>query len=269
MLSANSLLYARRPGQPRRGEHKLVFTHLPKTGGSTLRQYFVRYVFGEGVSFPDALKLDPPSTWPRRTIERCRYFDAHATYAEFQGLVGPAHYITLLRDPVERVVSYYWHLVRQKDQIGRNPFDRVIRLAVDNSLSDWLDIPDAYPRDLTVCMLLSSTFAAGDWRSRHPADEGVDLAFGVLRDRYVAFGLLDEAEKTAELMRYAFFLPAATDVMAFRENQRPEGRINRMDVRPEDCARIESQNQRDTRLYELARALLHERIEQVRSERQA
>jgi len=106
----------------------IISMHLPKTGGSSFRQY-LESIYGQSlrclysVEETDPLKVDslelPPDT-------RCLHghFQADAFDRQLPGALK----ISWLRDPVERVVSSYFQFQRSPESAGESDFNaRVFR----------------------------------------------------------------------------------------------------------------------------------------------
>jgi hypothetical protein len=92
-------------------EHQsLVFLHIPKTAGTTLwlilrRQY----------SPPAVLQVESDAAAAALTPEQLRsvrVLMGHFSYGSTPPLPHPAEYVTMIRDPVERMLSSYSHLAR-------------------------------------------------------------------------------------------------------------------------------------------------------------
>jgi hypothetical protein len=88
----------------------IIFLHVPRTAGTTLRQILERqYAPGSILhlyesDFGEELASIPPSQPDSpRVVMGHFYFGAHAFVPK------PSSYITLLRDPVERVISHYYY----------------------------------------------------------------------------------------------------------------------------------------------------------------
>jgi len=119
----------------------LIFLHVPKTAGTVLRQVlpsrfrpeqvftvddrgpeahaaYISYVSsGLGPWIPP-LAGDPNLSWiemlhqlPRERFEGLRLLQGHFWFGLHEALATPAAYLTLLRDPVDRVLSLYQHRV--------------------------------------------------------------------------------------------------------------------------------------------------------------
>ena len=93
----------------------LFFVHVMKTGGTTFRHRLVQQFGAESV-FPFA-KLDPPEVGPnvqvgylrsvsRDRLIRIKAFSGHYPFFATELVPRPPRVITILRDPVERTISY-------------------------------------------------------------------------------------------------------------------------------------------------------------------
>ena len=102
-------------------ERTLLFTHVPKTAGTTLdyilraaaltqRIPFLRAsgsIYGQ---FHGAGKGDPVQDfagWPDKALAQRAYVSGHLPYGVHQRLPRPYCYITILRDPLPRLLSQY------------------------------------------------------------------------------------------------------------------------------------------------------------------
>lgn len=88
------------------GRHSLIFTHIPKCGGASLHQT-LRDIFG------DAYQQFPERRGEAKPLPSLRAAGGHQTFS-----TNPLHerrtnlvYITVLRDPVDRFVSFYRHVI--------------------------------------------------------------------------------------------------------------------------------------------------------------
>jgi hypothetical protein len=100
----------RRGVRPERPE-AVIFLHIPKTGGITLRriierQYDRRVVHSVGDPYWSFYEL------PEAERSRIRLLQGHMPFGLHAALPGPSTYVTMLRDPIERVISEYHYLLR-------------------------------------------------------------------------------------------------------------------------------------------------------------
>ena len=104
---------ARRQADPSRC---IIFLHVPKTAGWTLRGV-LRYKYPSEILFLDDV-FDP--LWgieqiPLEDRERARVATGHVFYGVHEHIPQPSDYITVLRDPIARVVSMYNHILRRPE----------------------------------------------------------------------------------------------------------------------------------------------------------
>lgn len=93
----------------------LVYVHMPKAAGTTLRHILQQRVAPEGVC-PAELQ-DQLADLSPADLQRYRLFAGHYFYRAMQRLLGPrAVYVTLLRDPIERALSNYAYLQNRPNQ---------------------------------------------------------------------------------------------------------------------------------------------------------
>jgi glycosyltransferase involved in cell wall biosynthesis len=92
----------------------LIFLHIPKAAGTTLHSILERH-------YPAASChsiYDPDQAakafvqWPLERREPIRLLKGHLAFGLHEALVGETRYITLLRDPVDRIMSHYYYAMR-------------------------------------------------------------------------------------------------------------------------------------------------------------
>jgi hypothetical protein len=105
-------------------ERGLIFLHLPKTGGTTLRS-IVRRQYPRGVicETPPTPCLDLPAA----ERARVRVLQGHVPFGAHAWLAVPVDYVTMLREPVDRLVSLY-HYARHKPGNPLHPLARALSL---------------------------------------------------------------------------------------------------------------------------------------------
>jgi len=97
----------------------LCFIHLPRTGGKTIRSAFMRsyrpeHLINCGKSFPtDFAALAKRITSNTRVIHGHLNFGLH-TYSSVR-------YVTVLRDPLDRMLSWYRYFRAREAKLGRPP----------------------------------------------------------------------------------------------------------------------------------------------------
>src|SRR3982750_3945870 len=117
------------------GERALLFLHIPKAGGTTLHRIIERQ-FAPAVTF--SINGMTPSQsikefidLPAERREQIRLLKGHMPYGLHKYLSVPATYITMLRDPVDRVVSHYY-FVRRSPGVGHHEEVESRRMTLDD-----------------------------------------------------------------------------------------------------------------------------------------
>ena len=126
-------------------EEAVIFLHVPKTAGTTLNRLIEwEYPFFEMYSVdPVFFRWSASHLWqlPARRLKRTRMFKGHMLFGLHKILPQPATYITVLRDPIDRVISafyfmrsyvlhpLYWKFKREnwtlEDFVRRSPRENV------------------------------------------------------------------------------------------------------------------------------------------------
>jgi len=180
-------------------DETIIFLHLPKTAGSTLgaivkRQYppeavYLRYA-GPGIGpFQEILALPEPQR------ARLRLLMGHLPFGIHETLPRPARYVTILREPVERVVSHYYFVRRRPDHhLHETVTSRrmTLRDFVESGIARELE------NGQTTWMGWSPELIARDDRS---SPELLVRATRNLEDRFVVAGLTERFDETLLVMR--------------------------------------------------------------------
>jgi len=156
---------------------RLYFLHIPRTGGVQLRSWLEGMFRQDEIYGPDRWdELDTPAD--ASAIPQARFVRGHFGASLNSVFPGQRSTITVLRDPVARVRSYY-DFLRQAypddPQIrGITSFSEFIRsptrLVADNQ-TEQLSV-EARPADLPALIDVDeqARFMAAEWRARKPKE---------------------------------------------------------------------------------------------------
>jgi hypothetical protein len=104
-----------RGGEP---EEAVIFLHLPKTAGTTVNRLIEwEYRFSEMYSIDPVLfkwSAARLRKLPPERLKKIRMFKGHMLFGLHEVLSQPATYITVLRDPVDRVISAFYFMRSHK-----------------------------------------------------------------------------------------------------------------------------------------------------------
>lgn len=127
------------------GTRSILFLHIPKAAGSTLRTIIDRQYAEEEIFTIDGANVDASidrfCRLPHAKKERIRCLKGHMAFGLHEHLDPPSTYVTILRDPIERIISHYYYVLRKpshylhEEIISRN---MSLREYANSGLSDEL-----------------------------------------------------------------------------------------------------------------------------------
>lgn len=230
----------------------IAFLHLPKTGGTTLnhiirRQYDPDQLFFFGPNTPESLQVFiNKSSDEKRHI---KLISGHFPFGIHEQMPDETTYITLFREPIKRVVSFFYYVKNtdshylNKDVVGKSMglvafMEGYTTQMVDNGQTRlisglWLDPP--YGECTT---------------------EMFEMAKTNLRERFSIVGLTEQFDETLLLMRDAFNW---RDIGYIRQNVN-KAKPAYKEISSEEKEAIRHFNQWDIALYEYAQSLFAEQL---------
>jgi hypothetical protein len=237
--------------EERASDGAVIFLHIGKTAGSTLRTILHRNVpASRRLLVQSAQRLD--SLRPRRenTLrdfaalpeERrraARLIEGHVIFGIHESVPGPSTYITLLRDPVSLVISQYRYVLR-------TPTHRLHELVTSQglSLADYVRAGVSLETDNSQTRAISGDVSAAFGEC---SDAMLEAARSSIEQRFSVVGFTERFDETLILLRAAFgwrklcYLPVKVSPNRGR------------DPVPDDTMRqIRDQNRFDVELYRFA-----------------
>jgi hypothetical protein len=120
----------------------LVFIHIPKAAGTSLREVIAR-------QYPRVVQLatDAPIVLSEQERQSVRVLVGHVPYDAHAQLTAPVDVITMLRDPVERIISLYYYMQRRP----AHPFRHLVhgRSLEQFAASGWEQVRDDQMRRIS------------------------------------------------------------------------------------------------------------------------
>jgi hypothetical protein len=222
----------------------LIFDHIPKTGGSTFCYSYLYEAFGpeELLVFDDHnrdAEHERFRTLTRQDRSRWRAVAGHQI--EFARAVEPrAVYVSMARDPAERVISAYLHYLYDADMESWRQQQQTLP-----SLAEYANDNSLCSQNLQTILLLGGPHLL-------PACERMtdgDIE-ALLRQRYDVVGV------TEDYNRFVFYSYRCLGVpLCLFNNRRVRPERSSMQLDSVDIQLIQNNNSLDMRIYRIVRDL--------------
>jgi hypothetical protein len=248
-----------------RADGLIAFVHIPKTAGTALnsmlaRQYSpdeVHEVMMRGMSWV----VPRPVLVPRPLISfsklrrlkaalrdrrRVHLVRGHFDLSIMDVLPSDARFFTMLRDPVERAISHYYHYRRMTS-------DPTHALAMRSTLSEWVSARGLVEMDNGQTRRLAGEM---DLPCGRVTPRTLDRAKSNLAERFAVVGLTERFDESLVLLQRAFGWPRH----GFPARNVGDNRPPRAALGGETLRAIEECNRFDLDLYRFASELFHKAV---------
>lgn len=190
---------------------KIVFLHIPKTGGTTLHHLLLPH-FAEEFVCPE--RFNGLRHYPAGKLARYRLFSGHFDLPSVQLIPGPKKIVTLLREPVSRLVSLYHFARAHRPEIIERDGLELHRLANKYSMADFFRAKEVrnHPAiNNAMTRVLSQAIGGTRWEAQASIPDtgdtlSVDDALYALKS-LTAFGIMERYAESVALIFKALNLP--------------------------------------------------------------
>lgn len=242
--------------------NRVIFLHIPKAAGSTLNGVIERQYPRDSIYVIDAERQDAAieefKALPEARRAKIRLLRGHVGFGLHDYLPEPVSSFTVLRDPVDRVMSHYYYLRDQMDR-GRDYTDRPwLREAGRMTLGEYVRHgPSADVRNGQT-RLLAGAMNGWDVAAATPSDptDMLDRAKANLGDQLCLAGLTERFDETLLLLqrRLGWSKPF------YVTRNVTQGRPPKAALSPDELEGIQDANRLDIELYEYATARFEQAV---------
>jgi hypothetical protein len=171
----------------------LIFLHIPKAGGSTLH-HVLDWNYDHPYTITVYKQIPPLIALPDAQKREIQCLKGIVFYGIHQYLPQDCTYVTILRDPVERVISHYYYIFSRKRRLGETIHE-----------IDLLDVLRQEPFHATyqLRVLLGGDSIESIFHDPLP-DNAVEIARQNLARHFSVVGVLEHYDAALLLMKHAF-----------------------------------------------------------------
>ncbi|MFC1908577.1 sulfotransferase family 2 domain-containing protein [Chloroflexota bacterium] len=239
----------------------LINFHIFKSAGTTLDRIIERQFrqdatfFMEGGSPQNVKKyVNLLKRILKKDRHRIKYIWGGPFFGVHKYLLGPYTYVTLLRDPVERVISEYYHVLDIPDHPAHSEV-----VSKNISLEDYVRNGMWLAWNAEVRHIREVPEGHFGYGPVHLSTDDLEIAKVNLHEHYI-FGLTERFDELLILLKRSFGW--RTRDILYRKQQVGRIRPPKDTISAETVNLIESHNKLDRQLYEFAKQMFKERISQ-------
>ncbi len=236
----------------------LIFLHIPKTAGTTLHQIMDRHYSIDQIYWVQATQVAESITafknFPEEKRRQFKLIKGHMGFGLHQVVAQPCTYFTLLRDPVKRIISHYYHVLRTpnhylhqivtEDKMDLKTFvSSGISLELDNGQTRLIAAANG-DEDESIEFGCAST-------------ELLETAKQHLQEHFSVVGIMEEFDRTLLLLQKKL---GWQNILYARKNTGQNKNSQKPDISADTLAAIQQQNSLDIELYKFAKHLLNQQV---------
>lgn len=235
-------------------KNPLIFLHLTRTGGSTLR-IIIQNQFPADVSFRikgDFIEESLRSfyNFSQQQRDGVRFFTGHMPFGMHKYFSLPCDYITLLRDPIAKVISEYQFMSNRV----QHPYYQIIKN---------MSLEDHVLSGVNSVVNYQTRILSGNWGMPHihslplPSD-ALGVAKGNLRKYFKVVGVTEKFDEMLLVLRKIF----GWKNIYYTKNNVSAKHLLKSEISQEVLDIINKNNELDLELHAFAKQLLEDSIKE-------
>ncbi|MGK7939754.1 MAG: sulfotransferase family 2 domain-containing protein [Crocosphaera sp.] len=231
----------------------VIFLHIHKTGGRTLEKILEKQYKTSEIVSTDNLKWRQAKEDLRKqsseTLNKAKLIEGHMYFGLHDLLTQPFTYVTMLRNPIDRVLSLYCYI---RDE-PKNPQHKTL---IDNNmnLEQFLDSGIAKTVENGQTRVLSGIQA----EDKPCSQEMLALAKENLSKYFTVIGLTERFDETLILLKQTF----GYRLPIYKTINKNKKRLPRKAISNQELQKIRDLNKFDIELYEYAEKVFQKKVEE-------
>jgi Sulfotransferase family len=234
-------------------EPVIIFQHIPKTAGTTLR-YIIQYQFPAsaicelyGSSGSPAQRIDKLQNLSEFQSKKIKIINTHVGFGLHNYLRQPYTYITFLREPVSRAISMYYYYQKTK-----NP--QFINLSLKEFVQTYPGVQNGMTKNLAGIVLQSQLSNSNKSQKVDCDRQSLELAQRNIQEHFKFIGICERFDESLLLLRKIL----GWKIPLFDKSnisQKPK------DIDGDTLKLIENLNEFDLQLYKYAQEIFEDLIQ--------
>ncbi|WP_165763767.1 sulfotransferase family 2 domain-containing protein [Halalkalibacter urbisdiaboli] len=224
-----------------RQEQIVIHLHMPKTGGTTLKK-IIKKNYEPSTSFDVYVdRQHLPNVLEDLSKNQIHCIQGHIPFGIHEYLNRTSTYITMLREPISRIISEYYFI--------RNiPWHTLHQQVIEMSLQEYQELP--HNHNLQTHYILGNKFG------EELTEDDLEQAKKILTEHFSVVGITEMFDQSLFLMKETF----GWNHIYYKKANVTKRKLTKEQLSPTILQEIAKNNNIDMQLYTFAKALLQDKL---------
>ncbi|MGB5982842.1 MAG: sulfotransferase family 2 domain-containing protein [Nonlabens sp.] len=228
-----------------KSEKNIIFLHLPKNAGTTFKSILSKYydkenIFQVGYNSSGIWNMEELKSSPKEELAKINLLQGHFNYGIHEIFERDFRYITMLRNPIERTISFYNYIRRQKEHRLLSAVQNRTLLECITEIRDF-DVINGQARKLS---------------GTHNEDKMLDLALKNIDQHFDFVGIQERFDESLILLHKTYNWNKIFYKSLNKTSKQSE-------ISPELISAITETNEIDMKLYEIINQRFTKELERI------